>query len=52
MNPMELFQCIKTRLDAANQLEYKKAYLGLAKQTPEENLWEYGNHLQADYKTA
>ena len=45
LDPKELLDQIKTRLITSNQLEYNRLQFEVAKQEPNESLWEFENRL-------
>ena len=45
LDPKELLDQIETRLITSNQLEYKRLHFEVAKQEPNESLWEFENCL-------
>ena len=52
LDPQNLLQQIETRLVTADQLEYKRLCLELARQKPEESPWQFENRLHSLYRLA
>ena len=52
LDPKELLDQIETRLITSDQLEYKRLQFKVAKQEPNESLWEFKNRLHYLQKQA